>query len=122
MNSNPETVSTDFSVSDKLYFEPLTFEDVMNVIELERPIGVIVQFGGQTAINLAESLAQAGVRILGTQLEDLDRAEDRDLFEQTLKQLNIVQPEGQTATDEEGAIQSAHRIGFPVLVLSLIHI
>ncbi|PKY90826.1 carbamoyl-phosphate synthase large subunit [Aerococcus christensenii] len=116
MNSNPETVSTDFSVSDKLYFEPLTFEDVMNVIELERPIGVIVQFGGQTAINLAESLAQAGVRILGTQLEDLDRAEDRDLFEQTLKQLNIVQPEGQTATDEEGAIQSAHRIGFPVLV------
>ncbi len=77
MNSNPETVSTDFSVSDKLYFEPLTFEDVMNVIELEQPKGVIVQFGGQTAINLAEPLSKAGVKILGTQVADLDRAEDR---------------------------------------------
>lgn len=87
MNSNPETVSTDFSVSDKLYFEPLTFEDVMNVIDLEQPKGVIVQFGGQTAINLAEPLAKAGVTILGTQVADLDRAEDRDLFEQALKEL-----------------------------------
>ena len=76
MNSNPETVSTDFSISDKLYFEPLTFEDVMNVIELEKPKGVIVQFGGQTAINLAEPLSKAGVKILGTQVADLDRAED----------------------------------------------
>lgn len=116
MNSNPETVSTDFSVSDKLYFEPLTFEDVMNVIELEQPKGVIVQFGGQTAINLAEPLSKAGVKILGTQVADLDRAEDRDLFEQALKDLNIPQPPGQTATNEEEAVAAASKIGFPVLV------
>ncbi|MBX9075127.1 carbamoyl-phosphate synthase large subunit [Streptococcus anginosus] len=116
MNSNPETVSTDFSVSDKLYFEPLTFEDVMNVIELEKPKGVIVQFGGQTAINLAEPLSKAGVKILGTQVADLDRAEDRDLFEQALKDLNIPQPPGQTATNEEEAVAAARKIGFPVLV------
>ena len=116
MNSNPETVSTDFSVSDKLYFEPLTFEDVMNVIELEQPKGVIVQFGGQTAINLAEPLSKAGVKILGTQVADLDRAEDRDLFEQALKDLNIPQPPGQTATNEEEAVAAARKIGFPVLV------
>lgn len=116
MNSNPETVSTDFSVSDKLYFEPLTFEDVMNVIDLEKPKGVVVQFGGQTAINLAESLSNAGVTILGTQVADLDRAEDRDLFEQALKELGIPQPPGQTATDEEGAVAAANKIGYPVLV------
>ena len=116
MNSNPETVSTDFSVSDKLYFEPLTFEDVMNVIELEQPKGVIVQFGGQTAINLAEPLSKAGVKILGTQVADLDRAEDRDLFEQSLKELDIPQPPGQTATNEEEAVEAARKIGFPVLV------
>ncbi|MCG5079708.1 carbamoyl-phosphate synthase large subunit, partial [Candidatus Saccharibacteria bacterium] len=116
MNSNPETVSTDFSVSDKLYFEPLTFEDVMNVIELEQPKGVIVQFGGQTAINLAEPLSMAGVKILGTQVADLDRAEDRDLFEQALKELDIPQPPGQTATNEEEAVEAARKIGFPVLV------
>ncbi|MGT2666106.1 carbamoyl-phosphate synthase large subunit [Streptococcus rifensis] len=116
MNSNPETVSTDFSVSDKLYFEPLTFEDVMNVIDLEQPIGVVVQFGGQTAINLAEPLAEAGVKILGTQVADLDRAEDRDLFEQALKALDIPQPPGKTATDEEGAVAAAKGIGYPVLV------
>lgn len=116
MNSNPETVSTDFSVSDKLYFEPLTFEDVMNVIDLEQPKGVIVQFGGQTAINLAEPLSKAGVKILGTQVADLDRAEDRDLFEQALKELDIPQPPGQTATNEEEAIEAARKIGFPVLV------
>ena len=116
MNSNPETVSTDFSVSDKLYFEPLTFEDVMNVIDLEQPKGVIVQFGGQTAINLAEPLAKAGVTILGTQVADLDCAEDRDLFEQALKDLDIPQPPGQTATNEEEAVLAARKIGFPVLV------
>ncbi|TCD46301.1 carbamoyl-phosphate synthase large subunit [Streptococcus sp. X16XC17] len=116
MNSNPETVSTDFSVSDKLYFEPLTFEDVMNVIELEQPKGVVVQFGGQTAINLAESLANAGVTILGTQVSDLDRAEDRNLFEKALKVLGIPQPLGYTATNEEEAVEAARKIGFPVLV------
>lgn len=116
MNSNPETVSTDFSISDKLYFEPLAFEDVMNVIDLEKPKGVLVQFGGQTSINLAEKLANAGVTILGTQVEDLDRAENRDLFEKVLKELNIPQPPGQTATNEDEAIQVARKIGFPVLV------
>lgn len=116
MNSNPETVSTDFSISDKLYFEPLTFEDVMNVIELEQPIGVIVQFGGQTAINLAETLVQAGVKILGTTIEDLDRAENRDLFEQALRSLEVPQPLGDTATSKEEAVGIASKIGYPVLV------
>ncbi|WP_438838374.1 carbamoyl-phosphate synthase large subunit [Streptococcus pluranimalium] len=116
MNSNPETVSTDFSVSDKLYFEPLTFEDVMNVIDLEAPKGVVVQFGGQTAINLAERLSEAGVTILGTQVEDLDRAEERDLFEKALKVLDIPQPPGHTVTNEEEAADAARKVGFPVLV------
>lgn len=116
MNSNPETVSTDFSISDKLYFEPLTIEDVLNVIELEQPIGVIVQFGGQTAINLAEQSVKNGVNILGTQIEDLDRAENRDLFEQALKDLNIPQPPGDTATNKAEAVEIAKRIGYPVLV------
>ncbi|KAF1292207.1 carbamoyl-phosphate synthase large subunit [Candidatus Enterococcus leclercqii] len=116
MNSNPETVSTDFSISDKLYFEPLTLEDVMNVIDLEQPEGVIVQFGGQTAINLAEPLVKAGVKILGTSIEDLDRAENRDLFEQALKALDIPQPPGDTATNKEEAVAIAERIGYPVLV------
>ncbi|MCB5955886.1 carbamoyl-phosphate synthase large subunit [Enterococcus sp. CWB-B31] len=116
MNSNPETVSTDFSISDKLYFEPLTLEDVMNVIDLEQPEGVIVQFGGQTAINLAEPLSKNGVKILGTTIEDLDRAENRDLFEQALKQLEIPQPPGDTAVSAEGAVEVANRIGYPVLV------
>ncbi|MGM0173827.1 carbamoyl-phosphate synthase large subunit [Enterococcus sp. DIV0800] len=116
MNSNPETVSTDFSVSDKLYFEPLTLEDVMNVVELEQPIGVIVQFGGQTAINLAEPLVKSGVKILGTTIEDLDRAEDRDQFEQVLQKLAIPQPPGDTATSAEEAVVIAEKIGYPVLV------
>ncbi len=116
MNSNPETVSTDFSISDKLYFEPLTIEDVMNVIDLEQPIGVIVQFGGQTAINLAEPLVKNGVKILGTSIEDLDRAENRDLFEQALKELDIPQPPGDTATNTEEAVSIANQIGYPVLV------
>lgn len=116
MNSNPETVSTDFSVSDKLYFEPLTFEDVMNVIDLEQPKGVIGQFGGQTAINLAEPLSKAGVKILGTQVEALDRAEDRKLFEAALQELDIPQPIGATATNEEEAVANAIEIGYPVLV------
>ncbi|WP_102347001.1 carbamoyl-phosphate synthase large subunit [Bacillus sp. Marseille-P3661] len=116
INNNPETVSTDFSTSDKLYFEPLTVEDVMHVIEVEQPMGVIVQFGGQTAINLAEELAARGVKILGTSLENMDRAEDRDKFEQTLSSLGIPQPIGKTATSVEEAVKVANKIGYPVLV------
>lgn len=116
INNNPETVSTDFSISDKLYFEPLTIEDVMHVIDLEQPEGVVVQFGGQTAINLANELAERGVNILGTSLEDLDRAEDRDKFEHALETLNVPQPLGKTATSVEEAVTIAGRIGYPVLV------
>ena len=116
MNSNPETVSTDFSISDKLYFEPLTLEDVLNVIDLEQPLGVIVQFGGQTAINLAEPLAQNGITILGTTIADLDRAENRHLFEKALQELNIPQPMGATATSSPEAVAIADKIGYPVLV------
>ncbi len=116
INSNPETVSTDFSISDKLYFEPLTEEDVMNIIELEKPKGVVVQFGGQTAINLADKLASHGVQILGTTLEDLDRAENRDKFEKALQDLGIPQPLGKTSTSKEEAIVIANEIGYPVLV------
>lgn len=116
INSNPETVSTDFSISDKLYFEPLTIEDVMHVIDLEQPEGVVVQFGGQTAINLADDLVKRGVKILGTSLEDIDRAENRDKFEHALQELNIPQPKGKTATSVEEAVVIANDIGYPVLV------
>ncbi|EKN66368.1 carbamoyl phosphate synthase large subunit [Neobacillus bataviensis LMG 21833] len=116
INNNPETVSTDFSISDKLYFEPLTIEDVMAIIELEKPIGVVVQFGGQTAINLAAEMVARGVKILGTSLEDLDRAENRDKFEQALEQLNIPQPLGKTALSVEEAVMIAEEIGYPVLI------
>ena len=116
MNSNPETVSTDFSISDKLYFEPLTLEDVLNVIDLEKPEGVIVQFGGQTAINLAEPLAARGIKILGTSVNDINRAEDRDEFDQVIKKAQIPQPDGGTATDAAGALAIAEKIGYPVLV------
>ncbi|MBO1510485.1 carbamoyl-phosphate synthase large subunit [Metabacillus bambusae] len=116
VNNNPETVSTDFSISDKLYFEPLTVEDVMHIIDLEKPKGVVVQFGGQTAINLASELEARGVKILGTTLEDLDRAEDRDKFEQTLVSLGVPQPLGKTATSVEQAVKIASNIGYPVLV------
>ncbi|SDL76011.1 carbamoyl-phosphate synthase large subunit [Sediminibacillus halophilus] len=116
MNSNPETVSTDFSVSDKLYFEPLTLEDVMHVIDLEKPKGVIVQFGGQTAINLAEGLKRRGVEILGTDLEAIDAAEDRDKFEHLLNELDISQPQGKSVRQLDQAVEAAEQIGYPVLV------
>ncbi|MEK3887037.1 carbamoyl-phosphate synthase large subunit [Bacillus sp. FSL K6-3431] len=116
INNNPETVSTDFSISDKLYFEPLTIEDVMHIIDLENPEGVVVQFGGQTAINLAADLTDRGVKILGTSLESLDRAENRDKFEQALTQLDIPMPKGKTATSVEEAVVIANSIGYPVLV------
>lgn len=116
MNSNPETVSTDFSISDKLYFEPLTLEDVLNVVDLEQPIGIVVQFGGQTAINLAQPLVENGVHILGTTVEDLNRAEDREAFDQVIKQLQLPQPLGRTATTVEGALAAAQEVGYPVLI------
>jgi len=116
INSNPETVSTDFSISDKLYFEPLTIEDVMHIVDLEQPKGVVVQFGGQTAINLADKLQERGVQILGTSLEDLDRAENRDKFERALHEMDIPQPMGKTAISPEEAIKIGNEIGYPVLV------
>ncbi|MCE4956853.1 carbamoyl-phosphate synthase large subunit [Macrococcoides caseolyticum] len=116
INNNPETVSTDFSISDKLYFEPLTEEDVMNIINLEQPEGVVVQFGGQTAINLAEKLTKYGVKVLGTTLENLDRAEDRKEFEALMQRIEIPQPLGKTATSVEEAVNNANFIGYPVLV------
>lgn len=116
VNNNPETVSTDFSISDKLYFEPLTVEDVMNIIDLEQPKGVVVQFGGQTAINLAEKLAEKGVQILGTSLENLNRAEDRKEFEALLNKIDVPQPKGKTATSPEEALENAREIAYPVVV------
>ncbi|MCO5249261.1 MAG: carbamoyl-phosphate synthase large subunit [Chitinophagales bacterium] len=116
INNNPETVSTDFSISDKLYFEPLTEEYVMNIIDLEKPKGVLVQFGGQTAINLAAKLEANGVQILGTSYTDLDRTENREKFEEGLQEAEILRPLGKTATSKEGAIKIAKEIGYPVLV------
>ncbi|SMC74379.1 carbamoyl-phosphate synthase large subunit [Sporomusa malonica] len=116
VNNNPETVSTDFDTSDRLYFEPLTPEDVLNIIDKEKPDGVIVQFGGQTAINLAGPLVRAGVKVFGTSVEGIDRAEDREKFEELLGQLNIPRPKGETVTDAAMAPAAAARIGYPVVV------
>ena len=116
INNNPETVSTDFDISDKLYFEPLTLEDVLNVIDKEQPEGVIVQFGGQTAINLAGPLAKCGVKILGSSVDSIDRAEDRERFEQLLTDCDIPRPQGYTVFDTEGAIKAANAVGYPVMV------
>ncbi len=116
INNNPETVSTDYTCSDKLYFEPLCAEDVMNILMLEQPEGVIVTLGGQTAINLAEPLRERGVRIIGTDCDAIDRAENRDAFEKLLLSLHIPQPTGQAVVSIEDGIQAAREIGYPVLV------
>ncbi|MGD2127348.1 MAG: carbamoyl-phosphate synthase large subunit, partial [Desulfobacteraceae bacterium] len=116
VNSNPETVSTDYDTSDKLYFEPLTREDVLNIIEQEKADGVIVQFGGQTPLNISVPLAEAGVTILGTSPDSIDRAEDRERFQALLETLNLLQPENGIATNEEEAIKVTNEIGYPVLV------
>lgn len=116
INNNPETVSTDFDTSDRLYFEPLTSEDVLNIIDKEKPDGVIVQFGGQTAINLAEPLAKAGIKIMGTSVEGIDRAEDREKFDELLEKLGIPRPQGVTVTNADDAVTAANEIGYPVVV------
>ena len=116
INNNPETVSTDYTCSDKLYFEPLTVEDVMNIVELEHPIGVIATLGGQTAINLVEPLMERGVKLIGTGPDAIERAENRDCFEKLLLELNIPQPNGQAVTSVEAGVQAAAEIGYPVLV------
>ena len=116
INNNPETVSTDYTTADKLYFEPLTPEDVMNIINFEQPDGVIASLGGQTAINLAQPLTDRGVKIIGTDCAAIDRAENRDAFEKLLKELNIPQPKGRAVTKIEDGIAAAAEIGYPVLV------
>ena len=116
INNNPETVSTDFDISDRLYFEPLTAEDVLNIIDKENPEGVIVQFGGQTAINLAASLQKAGVKVFGTSVDDIDRAEDRERFDEVLTQTQIPRPQGISVTNLDDAVTGAAKIGYPVMV------
>lgn len=116
INNNPETVSTDYTCSDKLYFEPLCVEDVMNIVELEQPDGVIAILGGQTAINLAEPLRERGVKIIGTDCDAIERAENRDAFEKLLLSLHIPQPKGQAVTSVEDGVRAAEEIGYPVLV------
>ncbi|MBR5864275.1 MAG: carbamoyl-phosphate synthase large subunit [Alistipes sp.] len=116
INNNPETVSTDYTISDKLYFEPLTVEDVMNVVELEKPEGIVVSLGGQTAINLAEPLAELGVNIIGTGIEAINNAEDRKCFERIMNEVGIPQPKAKAVTDIESGVEAANNIGYPVLV------
>lgn len=116
VNNNPETVSTDFDIADKLYFEPLTKEDVENIVELEKPDGAVVQFGGQTAIKLTEALMKMGVPILGTSAENVDAAEDRELFDAVLEECNIKRPAGKTVFTTEEALEVANQLGYPVLV------
>ena len=116
VNNNPETVSTDFDIADKLYFEPLTPEDVENIVRLEKPDGVVVQFGGQTAIKLTQAVMKMGLPILGTQAEDVDAAEDRELFDDILEKCNIPRPSGTTVFTTEEALEAAHHLGYPVLV------
>ena len=116
INNNPETVSTDYTTGDKLYFEPLTAEDVMNIIDFEQPEGVIASLGGQTAINLAEPLRERGVKIIGTDCDAIEKAENRDSFEKILKSLDIPQPKGQAVTNTEDGVKVAAEIGYPVLV------
>ena len=116
INNNPETVSTDYTTADKLYFEPLTVEDVMNIVNLEKPEGIIATLGGQTAVNLAEPLTKRGVKIIGTDCAAIEKAENRDAFDAVIKSLGIPNPKGEAVTDIEKGVKAAERIGYPVLV------
>ena len=115
-NNNPETVSTDFDTGDRLYFDPLTFEDVDSLIATEKPYGVVVQFGGQTAIKLTKHLQESGVRILGTSAESIDDAEDREKFDELLEKCKIPRPKGHTVFTTEEALKAANELGYPVLL------
>ena len=116
VNCNPETVSTDYDTSDRLYFEPVALEDVLEIIDLEKPEGVIVQFGGQTPLKLARALEQAGVPIIGTTPDQIDRAEDRERFQQMIHKLALRQPENTTVRSVDEAVEAASRIGYPLVV------
>ena len=116
INNNPETVSTDFDTSDRLYFEPLTPEDVMSVVNTEKPVGVVVAFGGQTAIKLTKFLDSQGIRILGTSADSIDLAEDRERFEELCEKLHINRPKGLTIFTEEEALEATQKLGYPVLL------
>ena len=116
VNCNPETVSTDYDTSDRLYFEPVTLEDVLGIVDIEKPKGVIVQFGGQTPLKLVEALAAAGVPIIGTSADAIDRAEDRERFQQTIAKLGLLQPPNAMAKDVEGGIVAGRKLGFPIVV------
>ena len=116
INNNPETVSTDFDTADRLYFEPVTWEDVKPILDLEQPVGVVVAYGGQTAIKLTGELAKAGIPIIGTSADGIDMAEDRERFDNLLSELNIKRPAGHTVFTEEEALKAARNIGYPVLM------
>ena len=116
IRDSPETVSTDYDISDRLYFEPVTFEDVMHVIELERPIGVIVQLGGQTPLKLAKKLSEAGITLLGTPYRSIDIAENRESFAKLLKDLNLLQPKNGLANSQQEASEISRQLGFPLLI------
>lgn len=116
INNNPETVSTDFDTADRLYFEPLTPEDVMNVMNTEKPYGVVVAFGGQTAINLTKFLESQGINVLGSSAESIDMAEDRERFDELLESLHIKRPQGHTVLTEDEALKAANELGYPVLM------
>ena len=116
VNCNPETVSTDYDTSDRLYFEPVTLEDVLEIVDKEKPVGVIVQYGGQTPLKLALDLERAGVPIVGTTPDSIDIAEDRERFQKLLHQVGLKQPPNRTARTEEAALQLAQEIGYPLVV------
>ena len=116
INCNPETVSTDYDTSDRLYFEPITLESVLNIVDIEKPEGVIVQYGGQTPLKLVNDLAKFGVPVIGTSSDSIDAAEDRERFKNILKKINVLQPPNSTARNKKQALKEAEKIGYPIIV------